>query len=31
MPVNYAELRRRLEVSENDLRTQVEDIQREVR
>jgi DnaK suppressor protein len=31
MPVNYAELRRRLEVSENHLRTQVDDIQREVR
>lgn len=31
MPVNYAELRRRLEVSERELRTQVDDMQREVR
>jgi DnaK suppressor protein len=31
MPVNYAELRRRLEVSEKDLQTQLHDLQREVR
>jgi len=31
MPVNYAELKRRLEVSEQELRTQVAAMQREVR
>lgn len=31
MPVNYAELRRRLEVSERDLQSQLQELQREVR
>lgn len=31
MPVNYAELRRRLEVGEKDLQSQLHELQREVR
>ncbi|MBN1249084.1 MAG: TraR/DksA C4-type zinc finger protein [Anaerolineae bacterium] len=31
MPVNYAELRRRLQVNEKDLQSQLHDLQREVR